>query len=70
MEKAKIERINFLAAKAKKEGLSEKEKAEQQMLRDEYREGFRKNLTSQLDNTYIIDENGNKTKFNKKGDLK
>lgn len=70
MEKAKIERINFLAAKARKEGLSEKEKVEQQMLRDEYREGFRKNLASQLDNTYIIDENGNKTKLNKKGDLK
>lgn len=69
MEKAKIERINFLAAKARKEGLSEKEKAEQQMLRDEYREGFRKNLTSQLANTYIIDENGNKTKLNKKGEL-
>lgn len=69
MEKAKIERINFLAAKARKEGLSEKEKAEQQMLRDEYREGFRKNLTSQLANTYIIDKNGNKTKLNKKGEL-
>lgn len=69
MEKAKIDRINFLAAKARKEGLSEKEKAEQQMLRDEYREGFRKNLTSQLANTYIIDENGNKTKLNKKGEL-
>lgn len=69
MEKAKIERINFLAAKARKEGLSEQEKAEQQLLRDEYREGFRKNLTSQLANTYIIDENGNKTKLNKKGDL-
>lgn len=70
MEKAKIERINFLAAKARKEGLSENEKAEQQLLRDEYREGFRKNLTSQLANTYIIDENGNKTKLNKRGDLK
>lgn len=69
MEKAKIERINFLAAKARKEGLSENEKAEQQLLRDEYREGFRKNLTSQLANAYIIDENGNKTKLKKKGDL-
>lgn len=69
MEKAKIERINFLAAKARKEGLSEREKAEQQLLRDEYREGFRKNLTSQLANAYIIDENGNKTKLNKRGDL-
>ena len=68
MEKAKIERINFLAAKARNEGLSEEEKDEQQILRDEYREGFRKNLTAQLDNTYIIDENGNKTKLNKRGE--
>ena len=60
MEKSKIDRINFLARKSKSEGLTEDEKAEQQALRDEYREGFRRNLTAQLNNTYYIDENGNK----------
>lgn len=70
MEKAKIERINFLAAKAKTEGLSEEERLEQQALRSEYREGFRKNLTAQLNNTYIVDKNGNKSKITAKGDMK
>lgn len=66
MEKEKIERINFLAAKAKTEELTPEEKQEQQALRNEYREGFRKNLTAQLDNTFIVDENGNKTKLRKR----
>lgn len=68
MEKEKIERINFLAAKSKREGLTEAEKKEQQELRDEYRAGFRRNLTVQLDNTYIVDKNGNKTKLKRKED--
>lgn len=68
MDKAKIERINFLAAKAKSEGLTPEEKQEQQALRNEYREGFRRNLTAQLDNTYIVDENGNKTKLKSRKD--
>ena len=66
MEKSKIERINYLARKSKSEGLTEEEKAEQQTLRDEYREGFRKNLTAQLNNTYYIDENGNKVSIARK----
>lgn len=53
MEKEKIERINFLYAKSKKEGLTDEEKEEQKALRDEYRAGFRRNLTAQLENTYI-----------------
>lgn len=66
MEKEKIERINFLAAKSRGEGLTEEEKKEQQELRDEYRAGFRRSLTAQLDNTYIVDKDGNKTKLKKK----
>lgn len=66
MEKSKIERINYLARKSKSQGLTEEEKAEQQTLRNEYREGFRRNLTVQLDNTYYIDENGRKIKLSPK----
>lgn len=66
MEKSKIERINYLARKSKSEGLTEEEKAEQKTLRDEYREGFRKNLTAQLNNTYYIDANGNKVSITQK----
>lgn len=63
LEKKKIERINQLAAKAKAEGLTEEEKSEQEALRNEYREGFRKSLMGQLENTYVIDEHGKKRKL-------
>ena len=63
MEKSKIDRINFLARQSKIRELTPEEKEEQTALRNEYREGFRKNLMSQLDNMYIVDENGNKTKL-------
>lgn len=63
MEQNKIDRINFLARKAKTEGLTDAEQAEQTQLREEYRAGFRRNLRAQLDNTYIMDEDGNKRKL-------
>ena len=62
-----VERINFLAHKAKAEGLTDAEKAEQQELRDAYRAAFRRNLVAQLENTYIVDEKGNKRKLQKDG---
>lgn len=70
MEKSKIERINYLARKSKSEGLTDAEKAEQRALRDEYREGFRRNLNIQLDNTYCIDEYGNKIKVSDRNAMK
>lgn len=63
MTKEKIERINALARKAKSEGLTEEELAEREQLRKEYIAAVRQSLTSQLDNTYIVDENGNKRKL-------
>lgn len=57
MDKLKIQRINELAKKAKAEGLTEEERAEQKLLRDEYRADFRKSLISQLDNIEFVDEN-------------
>lgn len=63
MEQKLIDRINELARKSKTVGLSDEEKAEQQTLRDAYRAAFRRNLQSQLDNTYIVDEKGNKRKL-------
>ncbi len=53
MEKEKIERINFLAKKAKAEGLTEEEKAEQAALRREYLADFRAQFTGVLENTVI-----------------
>ena len=60
MEQNKIDRINALARKAKAEGLTEAEKAEQQTLRAEYIAAYRKSLRSQLENMVLVDENGNK----------
>lgn len=62
----RIERINELARKAKSEGLTEAEKAEQQKLRREYLDAVKANIISQLDNTYIVDENGNERKLGRK----
>ena len=61
-----IDQINFLAKKAKEEGLTEEEKVLQQKLRNQYRENFRRNFISQMDNTYIVDEKGTKTKVTRK----
>ena len=66
MEKEKIDRINFLAKKSKDEGLTEEEKIEQKSLREEYIAGFRANLRGILDNTYIQNPDGSKTKVESK----
>ena len=70
MEQKKIDRINELAKKMKAEGLTEEEKAEQAVLRREYIDSFKRSLTGQLDNMYIVDEKGNKTKVERKTDKK
>ena len=67
MEQKKIDRINELARKSKTpEGLTEEEKAEQANLRLEYINSYKANLISQLENTYIVDEEGNKRKLERK----
>lgn len=58
MERAKIDRINFLARKQRGEGLSDEEKAEQQALRDEYRAQFRASMEQQLDRVYYQNPDG------------
>ncbi|MBD5142756.1 MAG: DUF896 domain-containing protein [Oscillospiraceae bacterium] len=65
MQSELIQRINELARKSKTIGLTQEEQAEQELLRNQYRQEFRNNLTSQLENTYIMDEHGNKRKLGK-----
>jgi len=48
------------------EGLTPAEEEERAMLRGAYIEEFRSNLKIQLENTYIVDENGNKRKVKRK----
>lgn len=66
MEKTRIERINELAKKSRTEGLTEEEKTEQARLRQEYVAAVRQNLRAQLDNTYVVDAEGNKRKLERK----
>ncbi|MDD6275245.1 MAG: DUF896 domain-containing protein [Clostridia bacterium] len=67
MEQSRIDRINELARKARTpEGLTDAEIAERDILRAEYIASFRQSLVSQLENTYIVDEHGNKRKVTSK----
>ena len=64
MEQKKIDRINELAKKAKTpEGLTAEELEERAALRQEYLNSVMGNLRRELDNTWIVDENGNKRKL-------
>lgn len=58
----KMKRIKELANKAKKEGLTDREKAEQKGLREEYLTEFRKHFRKRLDNVVFVDEKGNEIK--------
>lgn len=66
MDQKGIDRINELARKAKTEGLTEAEQQERAALRREYIDSVLGSLKSQLDNTYIVDEKGNKKKIEPK----
>ena len=58
MDEKKIQRINELYRKSKAEGLTEKEKKEQKLLRQEYLEAIRRNLRSELNNINIQGKDG------------
>ena len=69
MDQKQIDRINELARKAKSpEGLTEWEVAERAALRRDYIDSVLGSLEGHLENTYIVDEKGNKKKLKKKGD--
>lgn len=59
LPKDKMDRINFLANKAKTGGLTEAEAKEQSALRREYLETFRSSMFNTLKGVTIIDPEGN-----------
>ncbi len=61
-----IKRINELYAKSKSVGLSEAEKIEQTNLRMQYIKAFRQGMLNTMENVYVVDEQGNKKKVERK----
>ena len=66
MEQSRIDRINVLARKSKAEGLTKEEKQEQAVLRREYIDSVKASLIGHLENTYVVDQKGNKKKLTHK----
>jgi len=58
MNQSKLDRINELYHKSQKEGLSNAEKEEQRILREEYVAAVRANLRGQLNNISIKNPDG------------
>lgn len=58
MEDSKLKRINELYKKSQTEGLSEEEKKEQKLLREEYVKSVHNNLRGQLDNISFVNPDG------------
>ncbi len=63
MEKSKIDRINYFAKESKTRELTPEEFEERKALRKEYILELTGNLRDQLENTYVVDEDGNKKKL-------
>ena len=70
MTDEKIQRINELYNKSKAEGLTEEEKKEQQILRKQFIDDFKRNLRGQLDNISLQDEDGTITNLGEKHGIK
>lgn len=66
MNEEKIQRINELARKSKAEGLSDEERKEQKLLREEYIAAIRGNLRGQLDSISIREKDGSITNLGEK----
>ena len=66
MDARKIDRINTLAHKAKSVGLTDEEKREQTLLREEYLESIRASLRSRLDGIDIKEADGSITNLGEK----
>lgn len=64
----KVARINALARKARTEGLTEEEKAEQAALRREYVDAVKQSLQGHLEHTVIQTPDGKRRRLQKKGE--
>ena len=62
MEKEKLDRISQLYRLSKQRKLTQEELDEQKILRDEYRRGYVRNLTQQLEHTELLRPDGTKVR--------
>lgn len=58
LDKNRLDRINFLARKAKTDGLTLKEQKEQKKLREEYLKSVRSSFKNQLKSIKVVDQEG------------
>ena len=65
MEQARIDRISELTRISRERALTPEEQHERAELRAEYVAAIRGNLESQLDNTYIVEDDGSKRKVSR-----
>ncbi len=63
MIQSKLDRINELAGIAKERDLTPEEFAERDILRKEYIAEWRRSTIDLLENTYLVDEKGNRRKL-------
>ena len=63
-----VNRINELARKARTEGLTDEEKAEQAALRRAYVDSVKANLRAQLAGTFVQKEDGSVVRLTARGD--
>ena len=61
MEKAKIDRINELAHKSKGEGLTDAEREEQRLLRQEFIAEIRSDLRASLESIEFIEDSAQRS---------
>ncbi len=66
MTNTKLERINQLARLARERALTAEELAERDALRKEYVAEWRRGAQQVLENTWLVDEKGNRRKLQKK----
>ncbi len=67
MDKSKIDRINYLSRKARGIGLTDEERAEREVLRNEYRAAVVGNLKDSLDLIDIKEQDGSISPLKKRG---
>ena len=67
MEQSKIDRISQLTRIARQRELTEEEQQERRALRREYIDSVKQSLAGQLDNTVIVDPQGNRRPLKPRG---